>query len=526
MILGINGKKRRGMLMAVAAAGVLAMAACSSGTAATGGGGGTPTGTVVQDSTVTVGEQSEPPSWNIYAQSGASSGNSQFGNIFNALLNWDYQAEKYQPYLATTWENSADLLTWTFHLREGVKFNDGSPFSADDVLFSFDRMKNHADSQMASHFEHVEKMEAPDQKTVVLTLDGPDAAFLGHIEGRMIVSKKTFESMSEDAANKAMVGTGAYKLESWVQGQQMTLVRNDGYWGDKPSVKTLILKSIPDNGARLAALKAGEIQIMRELPSQDVPTVKNTPGIQLVTNPGVRILMTPFNPTIEPFGDVRVREAISKAIDVHTIVDGVFDGTLTEMKGPMADFMPGSDPAWKGHVYDPARAKALVQEIGGGKPVKIKYTAATGNYPGDTQVNQVIVEQLKAVGFDVTFDSPDFAVLSSNMNDGKVGFYLITKGGYQDAGAVYTQYWLGGQSQRTMWNDAALNDVLTRQAAEADPAKREGLLKQAGDMLQEQYAAIWYGTYQNLWATADTIKWQPSADEWINGLDIQVLQKS
>jgi len=525
MILGNNGKRRRGLLTAVAAAGVLAVAACSGGgTGPTTNGGATPAGALVQDSTVSVGEQSEPPSWNIYAQSGAGTGNSQFGNIFDSLINWNYQTKEYQPYLATSWENSADLRTWTFHLREGVKFSDGTAFTADDVLFSFDRIGKHPDSQMASHFAHVTKMEAPDPKTVVLSLDTPIASFLSDIEGRMIVSKHNYDTKSEDDANHAMIGTGAYTMGSWVQGQQMTLVRNENYWGKKPSVKTLILKAIPDNAARLAALKAGEIQIMRELPSQDVPTVKNTPGIKEVTNPGVRILMLPFNPTIEPYGDVRVREAVSKAIDVHTIVDGVFDGTLTEMKGPMPDFIPGSDPAGTGHVYDPAAAKALVQEIGGGQPVKIKYTSATGNYPGDTQVNQVIVEQLKAVGFDVTFDSPDFAVLSGNMNQGKVGFYLISKGGYQDAGAVYTQYWLAGQSKRTKWDDPALNDILTRQAAEPDKAKREELLREAGKKLEDQYAAIWLGTYENLWATADSIKWQPSADEWINGLDIEVYQ--
>ncbi|REF99767.1 peptide/nickel transport system substrate-binding protein [Asanoa ferruginea] len=523
MTLG-SRKRRRTVLIALATAGVFALTACNGGSGS-GGAGATSSGVIVQDSTVTVGEQDEPPSWNIYAQSGTGSGNSQWGNIFDALLDWNYDKKEYDPYLATSWESSADLKTWTFHLRQGVKFSDGTPFTVDDVLFSFDRMKNHPDSLMASHFAHVTKMEAPDQSTVVLHLDTPIASFLSDIEGRMIVSKHAYDTMGEDKANHAMIGTGPFKLESWVEGQQMTLVRNDNFWGDKPSVQKLVLKVIPDDAARLAALKSGEVQIIRELPSQDIPTVKNTPGVKVVTNPGVRILFMPFNPTIKPYDDPRVREAISKAIDVHTIVDGVFDGTVTEMKGPMPDFIPGADPSWKGHVYDPEAAKALVQEIGGGQPVKITFTSATGNYPGDTQVNQVVVEQLKAVGFDVQFDSPDFAVLSANQSKGKVGFYLITKGGYQDAGAVYTQYWLAGQSKRTMWDDPALNDVLTKQAAEPDTTKREALLKDAGNMLVDQDAAIWFGTYENLWATADNIKWQPNAGEWINGTDIDVLQK-
>lgn len=516
---------RRSAAVAGLAALVLALAACT-GTNSVPGAGTTPAqgaGGGVKDATVTVGEIDEPPSWNIFAQSGTRSGNSQWGNIFEPLVVYDYTTREYKGILAESWEMTDEV--WTFHLREGVSFSDGTPFTAEDVIFTFDRIASHPDSLQVSNVRGITDMEAVDDHTLAITLEEVSVSFLSLVNGTMIMSKEAFDGAGEDEAMRAMVGTGPYTLSSWTQGSELILERNGSYWGEAPAVKTLILRTIPDDSARLAALTAGEIDLMRELPMQNVANVESTPGIKVFQNDGVRILMFPFNPTIEPYGDIRVRKAISLAIDTKSIIDSILGGTMVPMRGPLPSTVAGHNPDWPEPEYDPDAAKTLVEEIGGGSPVKISFTAPGGSYPGDREIAQAVVQMLTNVGFEVELLSPDFSVISENLDAGKMGFYMISKGNYTDAGAVLQQYYQTGVTLRTMYENPEVNDLLSRQATEQDEATRTAVIMQAADLIREDYASVWLGTYNNIWAGADHIEWTPGAHERIQGKDIAVLQE-
>lgn len=479
-------------------------------------------GTVVQDATVVVGEVDEPPSWNIYAQSGTRSGNSQWGNIFESLVVYNYDTLEFDGVLATDWE--MDGRVWTFHLREGVTFSDGEPFTADDVIFSLDRIKNHPESLQSSNTRFIESMRAIDDLTVEITLEDVLVSFLSNLDARMIMAEHVFEEYSEDEAMHMMIGTGPYTLTEWNQGAEMTLERNDDYWGELPTVKTLILRPIADDSARLAALTAGEVDLIRELPMQNVSQVEASQGIKVIENEGTRMIMFPFNPTIEPFDDIRVRQAISYAIDTESIIENILGGTMQSMNGPLPSTIAGYNPDWPAHEYDPDEAAALVEEIGGGEPVPIEFWAPNGNYPGDREMAQAIVQMLTDVGFEVTLNSPDFAVISANLDDGKMGFYMISKGNYVDAGDVLQQYFQTGVTLRTMYENPEVNDLLASQATEEDEEIRLEQITQAADLIREDVAAVWLGTYNNLWAAREGIDWTPTATERIQGMDITVRE--
>lgn len=523
MQLGSRPSQRRVLLAAVTVTALIALAGCA------GGGGGSssadpsePGGTIVQDATVTVGEVDEPPSWNIYAQSGVRSGNSQWGNIFEPLVVYNYDTREFDGVLATDWE--MDGRVWTFHLREGVTFSDGQPFTAEDVIFSLDRIKNHPESLQVSNVKAIESMRAIDDLTVEITLKDVLVSFLANLDARMIMAKHPFDELPEQEAMEAMIGTGPYKLDEWNQGAEITLERNENYWGEEPTVKTLVLRAIPDDSARLAALTAGEVDLIRELPMQNVPQVKATQGIKVIENEGTRMIMFPFNPTIEPFGDIRVRQAISYAIDNNALIENILGGTMRPMNGPLPSTIAGYNPEWPEHEFDPDKAKALVEEIGGGQPVPIEFWAPNGNYPGDREMAQAIVQMLTDVGFDVTLNSPDFAVISQNLDDGKMGFYMISKGNYVDAGDVLQQYFQTGVTLRTMYENPDVNALLESQATEQDPAARLEQITQAADIIREDVAADWLGTYDNLWAAREGVDWTPTATERILGKDITVYE--
>src|SRR5262249_10704346 len=303
-------------------------------------------------------------------------------HLYDYLLSFDAQGNLI-PGLATAWK-AVDDTHWEFALRQGVKFHDGSPFTAADVAFTFARAKKPTDSpdSYSRHFIRITGVETPDDHTVRVTTDSPFPNLLRELAQIAIISKQVGETVTYQDFNsgKAAIGTGPYKLQEWVQGDRLVLARNDAYWGEKPAWDHVIFKPITSSPARTAALLAGDVDLINYVPSADIAKLKANANFKLWEVTGNRVMCvvpdqdrdsSPFVTDLDgkpmaknPLKDQRVRRAMSKAINRDALVKQVMEGVAV----PADQFLPkgffGHSEKIKGDAYDPEGAKKLLAEAG------------------------------------------------------------------------------------------------------------------------------------------------------------------
>ena len=356
------------------------------------------------------------------------------------------------PQLATKWTNSPNGKIWTFQLRTGVSFTDGTPFNAKAVCFNFDRWYNYTgalqNSSVSYYYNLVfggfktgdtaknalyKSCKAKGSATAVITLTKPFGPFLGALT-LIPFAIQSPAAMVKYGANKGTLsadgvfvpggtygtqhptGTGPYKLESWTVGDKLVLVRNDKYWGKKAFLRRLIFRPIADNAARLQALQTGEIDGYDNVEPQDVATVQSASGLKIVNRPSFNVGYVTINQSIKPFNDIRVRRAVAYGLDRASVVGAFYAG-----RGSVASqFEPPSVPGWNPNVtkypYDPNKAKQLLQSAGLTLPVPVEFwypTNVSRPYMPDPPRNfQAFAASLEKSGFKVTAKSapwrPDY----------------------------------------------------------------------------------------------------------------------
>jgi len=335
-----------------------------------------------------------------------------FRHIYDGLVIFD---ENLQPHanLAQSWTVSADGKEWTFKLRRGVKFQDGTPFNAAAAKYHFDRiMSVPTGSSIASLFTEVQEIRTLDEYTIVFRTKAPFGPFLNYLAhgGSGIVSRAAVEKWGADYPVHP-VGTGPYKLQEFAVGQRVVVVRNDDFWGGKPCFDQIVFRTIPEDEARAAALETGEVDAMVPVPVNSVDRLRQHKDLVIVAKPVITMVYIGFNLSKEPFNDPRVRQALSMAIDRKSIVDKILGGFATLADSPMAKGTFGYAPS-PTYPYDPARAKALLASAGwkpgssgvfekDGKPLKFVLWTPQDLYLKDVAVAQAAQAELKAVGADV-----------------------------------------------------------------------------------------------------------------------------
>src|SRR4249920_385059 len=199
----------------------------------------------------------------------------------------DYGRNEYVGVLAESWEFQGRK--WVFHLRKGIRFHNGSPFTSKDVAFSIDRLKNDKRSMQGSNVDNVE-VETPDEHTVVLMTKNPNALMLARLETRYIISKDAGDQLDNDT-----IGTGPYKFVSWQRGGNLVLTRNDDYWGAKAEIKEVILKGVKEEAARVAGLLSGQADVVSNLPIEEIDRVAKHPRARVEKVPGFRMYFVAMN---------------------------------------------------------------------------------------------------------------------------------------------------------------------------------------------------------------------------------------
>jgi peptide/nickel transport system substrate-binding protein len=336
-------------------------------------------------------------------------------NIYDGLtqLNLD-QSETIptpQPALATSWDVSPDLTTWTFHLRDGVKFQDGTPFDADAVIFQFERMKNpdfqyydKADAaRYGATFRYFKSWEKVDGSTVRFTMIQPYGWTLYDLLTIYFPSPTVVMQYGNDNYNQHAVGTGKFEMTKYVDGETMELTANPDYWGGKPKLDKIILTPQPEAASRLSALQSGEVD-WAEVPSPDAVPQLQASGFQVMMGKYPHGIMPRFNLFREPFKDnVKLRQALNYALDREGTA-----ALINDVGYPAKQYVYEGHPDFatdtSGYAYDPEKAKQLLAEAGykpGQLKLKMAYTTGgSGNmFPGPMM--EKLQADFKAIGVDV-----------------------------------------------------------------------------------------------------------------------------
>jgi peptide/nickel transport system substrate-binding protein len=430
--------------------------------------------------------------------------------IYQGLLR--YSADlKPMPNLAKSWTISPDGKTYTFKLQENVKWHDGAPFSADDVVFSI--MKWHMELSPRSRqiFLNIKNMTAPDPLTVVIELEKPFEPLILMFDetSAAMIPKHIYDGtdFKTNPANQHPIGTGPFKFDQWVRGSYIHLVRNDAYWKPgQPYLDDIYYRVIPDSASRALALETGQVQLTQanDLEPFDVPRFAAMPNLTLETKGWEMyspVSWIDLNLRDKPLDDKRFRQALMYALDRNFIRDKIFFGLGKVAAGPIADATRFHDPSITPYPYDPKKALALLDEMGlkpDGQGVRANLKMLTLPY-GEvwTRLAEYCKQAFAQIGVAVTLESTDAGGWSSRIGnwDYQTSFNFLYQYGDPSLGVART-YVSSNIKKITFTNtegyqNPEVDAAFDKAAYEPQAAERQKLFSQAQKLLVEDVPVVW-----------------------------------
>jgi ABC-type transport system substrate-binding protein len=405
-----------------------------------------------------------------------------------------------EPALAESWTQSADGLVWTFKLRQGVRFHDGTPFDAKAVKYFFDRVLGDEKPFKASLYTpFVQSAQVVDDHTVRVTLKQSFAAFLfrlAHSAGG-IASPAAHQKWGKDLTLHP-VGTGPFKFVEWVKGDRVVLERSDTYWGGRPLLDRVAVKTVREDSARVLMLEAGDADLILNIPPEDIPRLRKDPRFAIDSIPTARALYVVINVQKKPFDDVRVRQALNLAVNREAIVKSLFQGNAGAISGIVAPLQNGFAKL-PGYAFDPKKAKELLAQAGV-PALKVKLWSPKGRYVKDFELAQAVQQDLAAVGVEAALNTMEWgAYLSATKTaPDQTDRELFLLGWSPSTGeAQWGIYPLLHSSQlapkgdnRGFFVSKALDDAIDKATTATSDAARLGALREAQQIIIKDAPAI------------------------------------
>lgn len=445
------------------------------------------------------------------------------------------------PGLATSWKTINDT-TWEFKLREGVKFSDGSPFTAEDVVYTYQRAAKvpNSPSPYTVYTRQIAGFEIVDPLTLRIRTDGPAPALPIDMSQLPIMQKKAAkpdvaEGVTSEALNRGegLIGTGPFKFVEWKRGTQLVLERNENYWGTKPHWKTVTFRPMSNSAARTAAMLAGDVDLIEDPPTDDIEKLKKDPKLsvsQAVSNRIIYIHMDHVGePSVgiegtngkNPLKDKRVRQALSLAIDRDAISSRIMEGLAI----PAGDFLPypmfGTRKDSKPDKYDLNKAKALLAEAGYPDGFGISLGTPNGRYINDIKVAQAIAAMWTRAGVKTKVDSAVPPVFFKNRDELKYSAYMAGWSSQELSNALRSLVATPnkekgmGTTNKGRYSNPAMDAKLEQAMGTVDDDKRSALLQEASKMVVEDYGLLPLHYEQSAWAMKKTIAYAGRNDQMI-----------
>jgi peptide/nickel transport system substrate-binding protein len=434
-----------------------------------------------------------------------------YRNIFDNLLTRDASG-KIVPQIATAWRYLDDT-TIEFDIRPGVTFQDGSALSADDVAFSIRRITNPAfKSPQLSQFDQIVSADATGPEKVTVKTKTPYPALLAQLVKLSIVPKAYVESVGDQKFNLEPVGSGPYKLKAWQKGIQSELEANPKYWRGKPPFEQVTFRVVPDVSTRVADLRTGKADLIRQLTSDEATQIKSDGQLQVLASPTERVGYMFINALAGPTSDVRVRQAIAYAIDKNAIIEALLQGYAKPVNIVLTPANFGYVADVKGYDFDPAKAKALLKEAGA-ESASLTFLTSPAY---DRRIVEALQQMIQDVGLKVeitTLDQPTFLRRRQGRPD-EAGSLSIGRWSCacQDAdGVIFPLFRSGGIWSK--YSNPAFDAEVDAARAVLDDSKRLAHYKKAFEILREDVPGI--GLYQDyaIYGARRQLKWAPTPNE-------------
>ena len=364
---------------------------------------------------VIIGVRLEPPHLDPTAGAAAAIGEVGYANIFEGLTRIDRNGEV-KPALASSWDISPDGKNYVFFLQKGVLFHDGAPFSAESVIFSFDRARGDASvNPQQVLFEPIESIEVNDPATLTIRLKRPTGAFLFNLgwPAAVIVSAVSAENNKTNP-----IGTGPFFFKNWIRGASVDLQRNPADWGKPVALERATIKFIADSSAAYTSLMAGDIDAFPIYPApENLDQFRSDPRFKVVIGNTEGKTILAINNGKAPLNDIRVRQALAYAVDRKAIIDGAMFGIGQPIGSHYSPTSPGYIDLTGRYPYDPAQAKKLLLEAGIPKDFKLKLVLPPPEYA--RRGGEIIASQLKQAGIDVEIIPVEWAQWLSDVFKGR-----------------------------------------------------------------------------------------------------------
>ncbi|MEQ1773686.1 MAG: ABC transporter substrate-binding protein [Burkholderiales bacterium] len=460
-------------------------------------------------------------------------------HVFETLVTKDSRS-KLKPALAESWR-AVDDLTWEFKLRKGVKFHDGGDFTAQDVVFTLDRVPNvpNSPSSFVTYSKQITEKIIVDPYTIRFKTATPYPLMPNDMSTIFILSSRAAMGAATEDFNsgKATIGTGAFKFVRYAKGDRIELVRNDTYWGTKAAWDKVTFRIITADPTRVAALLAGDVRAIENVPTADIARIAKSNDLTLYRTVSHRLMYlhldsnrdrSPFvfdkaGKPLEknPLKDARVRRAISKAINRQALVERVMEGAAVITGQLMPEGMFGYTSTLKPEPYDVEGAKKLLAAAGYPDGFAMTLHAPNDRYVNDEQIAQAIAQLLARAGIITRVEAMPSSVYFSRASKLEFSFMLV--GWAADTAesssplkallATFNKEKGMGATNRGRYSNPKMDEMLTQALAIVDDTKRERMLQQATEIAVSDLGIIPLYHQHNLWAVRKGITYAPRTDE-------------
>jgi peptide/nickel transport system substrate-binding protein len=429
--------------------------------------------------------------------------NSSMQYFFDKLVEYDDKL-KIRPALALSWKLVGDT-TWEFKLRQGVTFHDGTPFTADDVIFTIDRVPNvpNSPNSFAQFTRGIESLRKVDDYTIVVKTRAPSPQLLSDFANVFIVSAKAARGATTADFNsgKAVVGTGPYKLVEWVSGERLVVDRNEKYWGPRPAWARVTEKVIAKDPSRLASLLAGQVDAIDAVPIPDLERLRKDGKFALFRGPAALVHyvaldshrdVSPFVTAkdgkplaVNPLKDPRVRKALSLALNRDAISRRIMEGSAIPASQMLPEQFPSSSRSLKPDPFDVPRAKALLKEAGWGDGFRLVLHATGDRYPNDSAVAQAIAQMWTRLGIKAEVEALPGAVFFTRASKQEFSAFSAQYGAEDSMNslralvATYDPSKGYGTANRTRYSNPVVDSLLTESLTTMDEELRQQKLERA-----------------------------------------------
>lgn len=426
-------------------------------------------------------------------------------NIFDNLINFDVDSMELTPALATKWDVSDDGLLYTFDLRQGVRFHDGTDFNAEAVVYNFERWikGNQSTSGADASFPYfdsqfgdiIEQVVAVNDYQVEFHLKRPLAPFFKNIAMSpfAILSPAAIEKYG-DKINENPVGTGPFKFVEWRRNDRVVLEKNTDYWRDGyPKLDRVIFRSIPENSARMNALKTGEVDLIDGVDFSDVPLIESDANLQLFSRPSLNVAYVGLTVTRGPMADKRVRQALNHAVDKEAIIKAFFEGSAIPAINPMPPVVAGYHDGIADYAFDLDRAKELLAGAGypDGFEMELWAMPVPRPYmPNGEKVAEALAANFEKIGVKAKLVTFEWGTYLDKASRGEADAFMLGWTGDNGDADNFLYVLLDedniGTNNYSYFKNDEMHDLLIAAQSEVDEAKRIELYKQAQVIIKDE----------------------------------------